>query len=211
MTSFFIAGTDIGVGKTYVAQLLLKDLKRRGISAGAYKPVCCGDRAEVRLLREAASMKESLEIINPVYLRTWADPQVAAELERKFLTAEPLLTAYQHIAQTYEWVLTEGIGGWETPLATDFSMADLAQQLQLPVLLVVRNQRGAASLAKMHIQAILKRGLLCRGIILNHIGEEWSTASVTNRRLIEQYTGTPVLAELIHGEENLDSEAILGC
>ena len=89
-------------------------------------------------------------------------------------------------------------------------MADLAVQLQLPVILVVKNQRGAAALATMTVRAIRERGLECRAIILNHIGEEWDTASVTNRQLIEDCTGVPVVAELIHGQEDIDSEYVLG-
>ena len=60
------------------------------------------------------------------------------------------------------------------------------------------------------LRAIREKGLECRGIILNQQSEEWDTAAVTNRAMIEEYTGLPVLAELINGEDELDSAAILG-
>ncbi len=210
MAAYFIAGTDVGVGKTYVICNLLRELRARHISAIAYKPICCGDRADARLLRDAAGVSDSLEVINPIYLRACAEPQIAAELERKSISLDILEQAFSRIRGTHDCVLVEGAGGWETPLADGCSMADLAEKLQLPVLLVVKNQRGAASLARLHVRAIQQRGLECKGIILNHIEEEWDTASVTNRSLIEKYTGIPVLAELIHGQEEIDIEEVLG-
>lgn len=210
MPDFFIAGTDVGVGKTYVSCCLLRDMKQRGIQAGAFKPICCGDRAEARLLRDSIAGGDSLEQINPLYLRACADPAIAAGLERKELSLPVLVNAYRQMNARYSPVLVDGLGGWETPLDKGISMADLAAQLQLPVILVVKNQRGAASLATMTVRAIRERGLECRAIVLNHIGEEWDTASVTNRQLIEDCTGVPVVAELIHGQEDIDSRIVIG-
>lgn len=210
MPHFFIAGTDAGVGKTYVACNLLRDLNNRGLTAGAFKPVCCGERADARRLREAAGMSESLEQINPIYLRAFAEPAMAAELEHKDISMLQLVEAYESLRSTYPILLVDAISGWETPLADGITMADLAEQLQLPVILVVKNQRGAVSQAIMSVRAISNRGLVCQAIVLNHIGEEWDTASVTNKQLIEHYTGVPVLAELIHDQEYIDSQELLG-
>ena len=88
-------------------------------------------------------------------------------------------------------------------------MADLAAELQMPVLLVASNRQGAVSQAILTARAIQQRGLECRGIILNQQSEEWDTAAVTNRAMLEEYTGLPVLAELIYGEEEVDSTTIL--
>lgn len=210
MSNFFIAGTDAGVGKTHVACCLLRDMKLRGIKAGAFKPICCGDRAEARLLRDAAAMSDSLELINPLYLRACAEPAIAAGLERKEVSLPAIIEAYRQMNARYSPVLVDAMGGWETPLDKGVTMADLAAELKLPVILVVKNQRGAASQAMMAVRAIRERGLECRAIILNHIEEEWDTASVTNRQLIEDCTGVPVAAELIHGQEDIDAESVLG-
>ena len=75
---FFIAGTDCGVGKSFVTCALLRDLCARGIDAAGYKPVACGDRTEARDIREAMGQPAyKLEDINPVYLRTLAEPVMA--------------------------------------------------------------------------------------------------------------------------------------
>lgn len=211
MSHFFIAGTDSGVGKTYVTCCLLRDMKKRGLSVGAFKPVCCGERSDARLLRDAADMHESLEQINPFYLRTFAEPVVAAGLERKNISLLQLVQAYHALNAVYSTILVDAISGWNTPLTKGETMADLAELLQLPVILVVKNQRGAASQAIMNVRSIQGRGLVCKAIVLNHIEEEWDTAAVTNKQVIEDCTGVPVLAEFIHGQEEVDSLAVLGC
>lgn len=208
---FFIAGTDCGVGKSFVTCALLRDLCARGIDAGGYKPVACGDRTEARDIREAMGQPAyKLEDINPVYLRTLAEPVMAAEMERKTIELAALVQGYEQLAARHNVVLVDGSGPWETPLAPGFSMADLAAALKLPVILVVNNRPGAAGLVQLTLNAIRARGLECRGVILNHIGEEWSTASVTNARVIADLTGAKILAELIHGQDYIDAVETLG-
>ncbi|MBE6416884.1 MAG: dethiobiotin synthase, partial [Akkermansiaceae bacterium] len=150
MKHYLIAGADQGVGKTYVICALLRALKAAGVSAAGFKPVTCGDRTEVREMRDA--MQEptlSLELLNPVYLRSQADPQTAAMLERTAIEVDALVTAWQSLTQKYDIVLTEGCYGWLTPLAPGVTMQDFAQRLGVPVLLVLENRKGAASLAAL--------------------------------------------------------------
>ncbi len=203
MTDYFITGTDTGVGKTYVCCSLLRGLRARGLRAMGFKPVCCGDRAEARAMRDACGEATlSLERINPCYLRAHAEPLIAAALQREAVEPEKLLSACHALREEgYGPILVEGCGGWETPLAPGCTMADLAASLGLPVLLVVDNRLGAANHAAMTVRSIQAHGLRCAGIILNHPGEEWDSAAVTNARLLEECTGIPVLAELIQGDE----------
>ena len=206
MNAYFVTGTDVGVGKTHVVCALLRDLTARGVRAMGCKPVSCGDRKELRSMREAAGQPTlALDSINPLYLRTAADPRMGAEFERQSVSISALAGQVQALAAEYDTLLVEGVGGWETPLCPGKTMADLAEQLQLPVLLVVSNRQGAANLAVLTVRAIQARGLRCCGIILNQQSEEWDTAAVTNRALIEEFTGIPVLAELIQGEDSLDA------
>ncbi len=176
------------------------------------KPVACGDRRESRAMRDAAAAPTlSLELINPFFLRTGADPRVGADYERVSLNVDNLVAKCRPVLEQYETVFVEGCGGWETPLCSGVTMADFAEQLGLPVLLVVSNRQGAVSQALLTVRAIQARGLTCQGIILNQQGEEWDSAAVTNCAMIEEYTGVPVLAELIHGEDCLDASSIIGC
>ena len=210
MNAYFVTGTDVGVGKTHVVCAFLRDLTARGVRAMGCKPVSCGDRKELRSMREAAGQPTlALDSINPLYLRTAADPRMGAEFERQSISIASLAEHVQALAAEYEVLLVEGVGGWETPLCPGKTMADLAAELKLPVLLVVSNRQGAVNQALLTSRAIRQRGLECCGLILNQQSEEWDTAAVTNRAMLEEYTGLPVVAELIYGEECLDSSDCL--
>ena len=208
---FFITGTDTEIGKTYVTCALLRDLCARGLHPMGFKPLACGDRSDPRAMRDALGEPTlSLDLINPVYLRAATAPYIAAELEQRTLEISSIAAAYRELAAAYSPVLVEGAGGWEAPLAPGLTMADLAEALQLPVVLVVGNKLGAVNHAILTVKAIRARGLTCHSIVLNHIGDEWDAASVSNRRLIEEFAQVPVRAELIHGQEDIDSSAVLG-
>ncbi|MBQ8899768.1 MAG: dethiobiotin synthase, partial [Akkermansia sp.] len=147
--NYFIAGTDSCVGKTYVTCALLRSLCEQGINAMGFKPVACGDRTEARDIRNAVGQPTyKLESINPIYLRTLAEPIMAAEMERKPIEKSSIVHAYEQLAAEHSTVLVDGCGPWETPLAPGVSMADVAAELDLPVILVVNNRPGAAGLCK---------------------------------------------------------------
>ena len=134
--NYFIAGTDCGVGKTYVTCALLRSLCEQGINAMGFKPVACGDRTEARDIRNAVGQPTyKLESINPVYLRTLAEPIMAAEMERKPIELTSLVQSYEQLASVHSTVLVDGCGPWETPLTSGESMADIAEGIGLPVLL----------------------------------------------------------------------------
>ena len=203
---YFITGTDTNVGKTYVTCLLLQSLRCAGRNAAGYKPVSCGDRADAHAMLAACEGAEiTLEEINPLYLKAPAAPLVAAMLENKTISARQLRDGFQAMAQRFDTVLVEGAGGWEVPLTPESTMADFAQSLGLPVIVVVNNKLGAINHTLLTVRSIRERGMTCAGIILNYVGDERDTASITNRAMIEKFlVDVPVLGEVMHGETELE-------
>ena len=53
-------------------------------------------------------------------------------------------------------------------------------------------------------KAIRARGLNCAGIILNQLEDEMDTAMITNKGVIEQVAGVPLLAHLIYRQDLLE-------
>ena len=203
---FFITGTDTDVGKTHVTCCLLESLVRQGIRCTGYKPVACGDRADALALQKSAGGETPLEQINPLWLRMPAAPMAAALLENRSIDPSTLLGGFQALSKTHDHILVEGAGGWEVPVSSTYSMADLAVELAIPVIVVVDNKLGALNHTLLTVKAIQARGLECAGIILNYATEERDAASISNRALLEQLLpeGVPVLDELMHGQEEMD-------
>jgi dethiobiotin synthetase len=206
--SFFITGTDTAVGKTYVTRLILEALRSAGLDAVGYKPVACGDRDDATILAEASG-GIAIEAVNPVYLKTPVAPYVAGMLENREVDPAVLIDGFRQLSSTHGKVIVEGAGGWEVPITADYRISDLAADLKLPVLVVAGNRLGVINHILLTIQAIQARGLTCAGIILNQLEDEMDTAMITNKGVIENLAGVPLLDHLIYGQDFLEADAFL--
>lgn len=206
--SYFVTGTDTGVGKTRFSCLLIEALRAEGRDAVGYKPVCSGDREDAVLLANASGGLD-LDAVNPVWLKAAVAPWVAGMLENRPVNPETLLAGYRSLAAAHEMVIVEGAGGWRVPIAEGYDIADLAADLKLPVLLVVGNRLGALNHTILTVDSIRSRGLEIAGLVINHLADELDTAAITNKGVIEQLTGVPILAEIIHGQDFLDVDPFL--
>ena len=202
--NYFITGTDTDAGKTYVTCLLLEALKREGKRAVGFKPFCCGERMDAKLLLQASAEGVSVDEVNPVWLKVPAAPYAAALMENRVLDFDSIRSAFDHLNAQFDRVLVEGAGGWEVPLAKGITVADFAQTLGLPVIVIVNNKLGALNHALLTLKNIQARGLECAGIILNYVSDERDPASISNRSVLASFTDVPVLAEIMHGETEID-------
>ena len=203
----FVTGTDTGVGKTYVTRLILEALRNRGIRATGYKPVACGDRDDAHEMAAASSCTD-IDRINPVHFKTPVAPYVAGILENHSVDREMLVEGYRSLAGEFEAVIVEGAGGWEVPICAGYRISDLARDLALPVLIVAGNKLGALNHILLTVDAIRAKGLTCAGLILNQLGDELDTAMITNKGVIEDLSGVPLLDHLIHGQDFISEEAV---
>ncbi|GAA5118773.1 dethiobiotin synthase [Luteolibacter yonseiensis] len=206
--SFFITGTDTDVGKTYVTRLIIESLRAEGRDAVGYKPVSCGDRGDATILSEVSGGVD-LDEINPVSLNTPLAPYVAGMLENRTVDPAELIAGYHNLAGKHAQVVVEGAGGWEVPIAANYRVSDLAADLKLPVVLVAGNKLGALNHIILTVNAIRAKGLTCAGIVLNQLEDEMDTAMITNKGVVEDLTGVPLLEHIIHGQDFLDVDAFL--
>lgn len=206
--SYFVTGTDTAAGKTRFSCLLIEALRAEGIDAAGYKPVCCGDRDDALLLAAASGGLDADEV-NPVWLKASVAPLVAGMLENRPVEPGFLLESFRRFSAMHHTVIVEGAGGWRVPLADGYDMADLAADLGLPVILVVGNKLGALNHTILTVDAIRAKGLPIAGLVINNLMDELDTAAITNKGIIEQLTGLPILAEIIHGQDFLEVEPFL--
>lgn len=202
--NYFITGTDTGVGKTFVTCLLLRALNATGRRAVGFKPICCGDRADVAALAAAGAGGASMDEINPLWFRTPASPLAATVAENRECDLQPVVKRFGDLCARFDLVLVEGAGGWEVPIHPDYFVSDLARDLGLPVIVVVRNRLGALNHAILTVNAIGQRGLPCAGLILNN--NDADEMAESNRRILEQVLDVPILGEV---RPDADQEAIL--
>ncbi len=197
----FLTGTDTGVGKTFVTALLTESLRRTGIQAVAVKPFCCGDRADIDLLRTASNKVISEAETTPVWLPSPVAPSVAARLEGKCVSLDSLSSWFHRLSHTYPAIIVEGAGGWLVPINDSDTIADLAVRLDLPVVPVVANRLGCLNHALLTLECIRSRNLKCPGIILNTLAENSDLATQTNAGELSRHTR--IIMEITHGQREI--------
>ena len=201
-SGFFITGTDTGIGKTIVTACLLNLFNRNVVRAGAMKPVetgISGAFSDAKFLIQAGSLDERPEDISPYRLKTPAAPQVASIMEKTSIEISNILMRFDRLCQKHETLLVEGVGGLLVPIAKNYFVADLAQEMKLPLIIVTRPDLGTINHTLMTLECANKRGLKIHGIIINE-ARKTDEGSVQNKSLeiLQNYSDSPLLGRLPH-------------
>jgi len=175
--SWFVAGTDTEIGKTFVTAALIHTARRAGMTALGMKPIAAGAdevdgeriNEDAARLRAAGSFDPGLAQLNPLCLAAPIAPHIAAAEEDLTIEFPPLLDAYTALCARADAVFVEGVGGFRVPLGPDQDTADLALAFGLPVILVVGMRLGCINHALLTAEAIRARGLVLAGWVANEI------------------------------------------
>jgi dethiobiotin synthetase len=203
---WFIAGTDTGVGKTRVSVALLQALEQRGISAIGMKPVASGldadgNNEDVQLLRAGSRARGAGQLdpadCNPYAFAPPISPHLAARSARAAIDPQHIAAAAARLAQHCELLIVEGTGGWLAPISASLGMADVAQRLALPVVLVVGLRLGCLNHALLTARAIDADGLRLAGWIGSVI-EPHMRALEENLATLRERLPAPQLGVLAH-------------
>lgn len=215
MPTIFVTGTDTGVGKTRISCGLLRQLHAEGVSACGYKPIASGcertpqglRNEDALALQEAAHTSEDYGCINPYAF----EPAIAPHLAAKAVGVNPnvilLNQAHAELAQSYQWVVTEGAGGFLVPLNDDITFGDWATQNRWPVLLVVGMRLGCINHALLSAEAIQRRGILA-GWVANAVDPDMPMLQ-ENIDALKARMPAPLLGEVNYGGDvRLDLDAL---
>ena len=171
----FVLGTGPRVGKTLVAEGLLRALGAAGRRAVGVKPVetgCAhGDDHDLvgrdgERLRAAAPTPLAPLLASPYRFQPDLPPALAAQQAGLSLTVADLAQAVSQAAAVAP-VVVEGPGGPLTPIADDGGTLDLAAALGARVLVVSADRPGADSAVLLTLEACAQRGVRVVGVILD--------------------------------------------
>jgi dethiobiotin synthetase len=214
----FIAGIDTEIGKTRVVVGLLRALQSRGVRAVGMKPVASGRRpVAARELSQLGGFYAEGDMINDdvlsiiacsppdcdradinPYAFDWGvSPHIAAQRSGVRIEPEHVAAAYERLAARCDVVVVEGTGGWFAPIGELGTMADIAQRLSLPVVLVVGLRLGCLNHSLLTVQAIGASGLKLEGWI-GSVLDPNMPALDDNIATLDSLLGVPRLALLPH-------------
>jgi len=202
---FFITGTDTGVGKTVTTACLLSLYRKHRLNVGVMKPVETGvdpecsssANSDAKFLMEIAQGSDPLSEVCPVRLKTAASPYQAAKMENRAIDMDRIFNSFRLLADKYDNLLVEGVGGLLVPLQSNYLICDLIRDLGLPLLVVGKNALGTLNHTLLTLRAAQQAGLPVKGVILNRTeaGEKDAIES-GHADLITELSGVPVLGEI---------------
>lgn len=173
----FVAGTDTGIGKTFVSCALLHALREAGMRATGMKPVASGCERTPQGLRnedalaltEASDPRPEYAVCNPYAFEPAIAPHLAAADVGVQVELAKIEAAYADLAARADYVVVEGVGGWMVPLSDSLDAGAIPRALELPVILVVGLRLGCINHARLSARAIQTDGCELLGWIGNEI------------------------------------------
>ena len=178
---FFITGTDTEVGKTLVSGALILKLRNEGINTIGFKPVVAGTyqspegeilNEDIETLRIASNLSKKELCLCPYVLEQPAAPHLVAKHQGLTLEMDVITKALQNIQQRADCIVVEGAGGLLIPLNENEDLGKFAQEIDLPVILVVGMKLGCINHALLTYEAIKARHLKVAGWVANALPPE---------------------------------------
>ncbi len=151
--ALLIAAPQSSSGKTLITLALLRALKNKGIRVGA--------------------AKAGPDYIDPLF-HAAATGSPSCNLDPWAMRADLIASLFTEAARQADLILIEGVMGlFDGGPAGAGSSADLAEQLQLPIVLVIDASRQAQSVAALvHGFATFRPNVSIAGVILNRVASD---------------------------------------
>jgi len=210
MQGYFVTGTDTGIGKTLVACGLARLLVQQGHRVGVMKPVASGceptgaglRNADALALMAAANDDACYAEVNPYAL----EPPIAPHIAAARAGLEIDIDSIRRLAESRDCdrIVIEGVGGWRVPLGKQVEVADLAQALGLPVILVVGLRLGCINHALLSMAAMEASPVTIAGWVSTQLDRDYQgldESLMSLRRAMSQ----PHLAHLPWLEEDRET------
>jgi len=203
MKSFFITGTDTGVGKTTITAALAASIKKLGVDVGVMKPVATGIQqksgfksSDVSVLCQACGMDDPEDLVNPVFMPLPVSPYDASKILDIKFDREIIFEKFEKLKNKHEMLLVEGIGGIMTPLSRDYFVADMIKEMGLETIIVTRSTLGTLNHTAMTVRTCHDYKIPIKGIIVNSYDEKGGPAEKNSPSTIHEITNIPILGAL---------------
>jgi dethiobiotin synthetase len=204
MTAVFVTSTGTDLGKTFVARGLIAQLRARGRSVEALKPVITGFDSRMvhasdtgRLLAAVGRTltPEHIAEVSPYRLREPVSPDLAARLEGTSIDFGALNAFCRNaIGRHKDALVIEGIGGIMVPLDARHTVLDWMIEIDLPLILVAGSYVGTLSHTLSALDVLDRNDLKVAAVVVSEtLGSAAALADTvdTIRRFAKD---TPVLA-----------------
>lgn len=183
-----------------MAVALTRALVARGLHVAVMKPVAAGAvhtpqgefNDDALELLGASNVRATTADVNPWLLKTPASPHLAARADGVEIRHERIARAFARLGAASDLVVVEGAGGWLAPISDHETMADVAEKLALPVILVVGLRLGCLNHALLTHEALCGRGLDFAGWVANKLATEMPLVDANIDTLTRRFGVAPL-------------------
>lgn len=211
----FVTGTDTEVGKTRISTGLMAVLQQQGLKTAGMKPIASGcdwidgqwQNEDALAMIAQSNVELPYATVNPFAFEPAIAPHIAAEQANLAISVSVIKRQFEAITGQADAVVVEGAGGWLVPLNKQQTMADLAVELNLPVVLVVAIKLGCINHALLSVEAIEQRGLKLAGWVANHLQQQNESAEII--ATLKQHIAAPCLGTVPPLQEGQSSSQYL--
>jgi dethiobiotin synthetase len=204
MSAVFITGTGTELGKTFVAEGLIRALRREGRDVEALKPVVTGfdpatasesDPARLLAAMERPATAEDIARIAPWRYGAALSPDMAARVEGKTLDVDAVIAFCRDaVAAAPGALLIEGVGGIMVPLDQRRTVLDWMAALRLPLILVAGSYLGTLSHTLTALDVLKRRELRVAAVVVSESEATTVPLGETLRTIANFVSGVPLLA-----------------
>lgn len=201
--SFFVTGTDTGIGKTSVATALALGLKASGNTVAPMKPVQTGCEPGRRcnapdLDFSLATLDQPFEVeMLPYAYEPPCSPHLAAARAKQPIELPVITNAFTSLASRYDQVVVEGAGGVLVPLNATETLLDLMVALDLPIILAARPALGTLNHTLLSLHVLRDAGLTVSGFVtVDTKPSEWTFIEEDNLATLITRGQVPHLAHI---------------
>lgn len=196
----FITGTDTGVGKTVVTASLAAFLWEKGFVTGVIKPFQTGTEldglSDAEFIYRFLGRDCVLSEVSPCCLRVPLSPYRAAAIEGVDIPLRDIIEHTRDYISRNDVTLIEGAGGLCVPVTESYMMADLAVDLDAPMVIVARPGLGTLNHTALSLEYARQKGARVLGVVINGFPESADVASATNPAVLRDIFSVNILGVL---------------
>jgi dethiobiotin synthetase len=174
----FITAAGTEIGKTFVAERLIRECRSRGVSCDALKPIVTGfdasaqtDTARLLAALRLPVNEHTVEARSPWRFAEPISPPIAARREGRRIMLNELVAFCKQPCDA-RLRLIEGVGGVMVPLNDEVTTLDWITALGIPAILVVGTYLGAISHALTAWETLRTHSVALQGIVVNESPEQ---------------------------------------
>ncbi|SUA43156.1 ATP-dependent dethiobiotin synthetase BioD [Nocardia africana] len=193
MSRLIVTGTSTDVGKTVVTAALAAAARSAGRTVAVCKPaqtgVAPGEPGDLAVIERLSGVTRTLELAR--YPEPLAPDTAARRCGQPLLTLGETVAGIDSLADA-GLTLIEGAGGLLVRVG-EFTLLDLAQKLDAPVLVVAAAGLGTLNHSELTTRALAAAGVRCAGLVIGSWPSAPDLASECNRTDLPEVTGVEVV------------------